>query len=119
MRLALLADIHGNLPALEAIVADAQRQEVDGFIVAGDLVGGPQTEETIHMLRSLDCRMIRGNGDTYLLRYSTGNAPIHWYTSQAFASMRWHYRHASRETLECCRICAGRVKAFDPSSTFS
>ena len=100
MLLALLADIHGNLPALKTIVADAQRQEVDGFIVAGDLVGGPQPEETIHLLRSLDCQMIRGNGDTYLLRYSTGNAPIHWYTSKAFASMRWHFRHASRETLE-------------------
>ena len=35
MRLAVLADIHGNLPALEAVLADIQQQRVDEIIVAG------------------------------------------------------------------------------------
>jgi predicted phosphodiesterase len=42
MRLAILADIHGNLPALEAVLAKVQLQKVDGIVVAGDhLSDGP------------------------------------------------------------------------------
>ena len=100
MRLAIFADIHGNLPALEAVVSDLSPLNVQKILVAGDLVGGPRPEATMRLLRSLDCQMIRGNGDTYLLRYRAGRAPIYWYTSKAYASMRWHYRHSSRETLE-------------------
>ena len=40
MKLAILADIHANLPALEAVLADVQQYGVDGIIVAGDLIGG-------------------------------------------------------------------------------
>ena len=52
MRLAVLADVHGNLPALEAVLADVQRYDVDGVIVAGDTIGGgPQSVEAIQLLR--------------------------------------------------------------------
>jgi len=48
VRLAVLADVHGNLPALEAVLADVQQHSVDGIIVAGDLVGGgPQIAEPV------------------------------------------------------------------------
>lgn len=100
MRLAILADIHANLPALEAVVSDLTLMNVQQVLVAGDLLGGPKPEETLRLLRSLDPQMIRGNGDTYLLQYRAGRAPIYWYTSKAFASIRWHYRHSIRETLE-------------------
>lgn len=100
MRLAILADVHGNLPALEAVVSDLSPMNVQHILVAGDLVGGPRPEATMHLLRSLDCQMIRGNGDSYLLRYRNGRAPIYWYTSKAYATIRWFYRHSSRETLE-------------------
>ena len=52
MRLAVLADTHGNLPALEAVLADIERHNVDHTVVAGDLVGGPKPVETIRLLRS-------------------------------------------------------------------
>ena len=62
MRLAVLADIHGNLPALEAVLADLQQHDVDGIIIAGDLTGGgPYPVETIRLLRTLSCWIIRGN----------------------------------------------------------
>jgi len=48
----MLADVHGNLPALEAVLADLQPEKTDGMIVAGDLIGGPQPNETIQLLRS-------------------------------------------------------------------
>lgn len=48
MRLALLADIHANLPALEAVLADAQQHNADAFIVAGDhITGGPHPNENV------------------------------------------------------------------------
>ncbi len=65
MRLAVLSDIHDNLPALEAELADVQQYEADGFIIAGDLTGGPQTMETLRMLRSLGTWIIRGNDDLW------------------------------------------------------
>lgn len=41
MKFAVLSDIHGNLPALDAVIADAHAQAVDGFLNLGDIVSGP------------------------------------------------------------------------------
>ncbi len=98
-----MADIHGNVPALEAVLAETTGQEIDHIIVAGDLVCGPQPEESRRLLQSLDCTMIRGNGDTYLLRFESGLAPDFWLTSKSFATIRWHYEHCSSETLAFLR----------------
>lgn len=100
LRLAILSDTHGNLPALEAVLADIQQRDVDGFIVAGDLVGGPQAVETIRLLRSLGSWMIQGNNEVYILRYDTGDVPDAWRTSRQWALIRWAYRHLDRDTLE-------------------
>jgi predicted phosphodiesterase len=61
--IALLYDIHGNLPALEAVLADAREQGADEWIVGGDLaVFGGWPAETIGRLRELsDARWLRGN----------------------------------------------------------
>ena len=75
MRLAVLADVHGNLPALEAVLADVQRQGADGIIVAGDLTAGPQPVETMRLLRSLGSWMIRGNNEPVLV---CGHTHIPW-----------------------------------------
>ena len=53
MRLAVLADIHGNLPALEAVLDDLQQFHVDGMIVAGDMVAGPNSAEVLQRLQDL------------------------------------------------------------------
>ena len=100
MRLAVMSDIHGNLPALEAVLSDLKQYETDGIIVAGDLVGGPQTVETIRLLRSLGSSMIRGNSDNGLLRYDAGQVPAYRYTYRQFALPRWIHRHMDRETLD-------------------
>lgn len=100
-RLAVLADIHGNLPALEAVLADLQQHDVDGVIVAGDLVGsGPHSVEVIRLLRSLRAWMIRGNSENYFLDYDSGKSPDGWYTSYQWAVMRWSYHSLDRETLD-------------------
>ena len=62
MRVAALYDIHGNLPALDAVLAEV---DADVIVVGGDTVAGPQPSEALERLRSLDAdvRFIRGNAD--------------------------------------------------------
>ena len=53
MRVAALYDIHGNLPALEAVLADVQREGVDALVIGGDFAAGPMPVETFDRLRAL------------------------------------------------------------------
>lgn len=99
MLLAVLSDVHANLPALEAVLADARRYRPDAYLFAGDLTGGPHTLETIDHLRSLPGWLIRGNGDTYMLRLWRGDAPPEWRTYRQFAFMRWSVGRLREEDL--------------------
>jgi predicted phosphodiesterase len=100
MLLALLSDVHANLPALEAILADAQHFRPDAYVVAGDLSGGPHPAETIGLLRSRLSHIIRGNGEGYLLQFWQGDAPLEWQTQQQFGFMRWNAYHVQEEDRE-------------------
>jgi putative phosphoesterase len=73
MRIAAIYDIHGNLPALEAVLADVRRAGVDRIIVGGDVLPGPMPRETIDRLTALDIPVdyIRGNGDRAALEHMT------------------------------------------------
>ena len=67
--LAVLYDIHANLPALEAVLADARAKGATAFFLGGDLVGfGPFQRETLAALRRIDepTICIRGNGERWL-----------------------------------------------------
>ncbi|MBN1582845.1 MAG: metallophosphoesterase family protein [Anaerolineae bacterium] len=72
MHFAVLADIHGNLVALEAVVQDARQYGVDGFWILGDSVVGPAQNAVLHLLRALPGCIIRGNSEDYLLDYDIG-----------------------------------------------
>jgi len=65
MRLAALYDIHGNLPALEAVIDDVRASGVDRIVVGGDVLPGPMPRETLDLLFSLDIpsTFIFGNGE--------------------------------------------------------
>ena len=65
MQIAALYDIHGNLPALEAVLADVEAERPDLVLVGGDLVAGPFPAECLDALRALEPNVvfIRGNGD--------------------------------------------------------
>jgi predicted phosphodiesterase len=68
MRVAALYDIHGNLPALEAVLAEVERAEVDVILLGGDIVTGPMPRQTLDLLLSLGARVrgIQGNADREL-----------------------------------------------------
>lgn len=68
MRLAAITDIHGNLPALEAVLADIRGREVDLVVQLGDTLSGPLwPAETADALIALDAPGVRGNHDRILL----------------------------------------------------
>ena len=68
MKLAIFSDIHGNLPAFEAVLSDIQRQHVDQLVCLGDIaVLGPQPVEVLHLLKQTGCPVVMGNTDHWCL----------------------------------------------------
>ncbi len=74
MRVAVLADIHGNLPALEAVLGDVDAVGVDAVVLAGDMTVGPLQADTLDLLLSLGDRAIwvRGNCERNLVEVFDG-----------------------------------------------
>lgn len=85
MRVAALYDIHGNLPALEAVLEEVRRAGADRILVGGDIVPGPMPRETLRALLDLELpvEFIRGNGEDEILRWMRGaessTAPKHYW----------------------------------------
>ena len=74
MRVAVLADIHGNLPALEAVLREVDAAGVDAVVLAGDMTVGPLQAETLDLLDSLGERAlwVRGNCERALVEVFDG-----------------------------------------------
>ena len=74
MRFAALYDIHGNLPALEAVLRDIRQANVDQIVVGGDVVPGPLPCEALRRLLDLDLpsHFIHGNGELAILAQMAG-----------------------------------------------
>lgn len=74
MRVAAIYDIHGNLPALEAVMDEVRLADVEHIIIGGDVVPGPMPAETLGYLSDLDIpvQFIRGNGDRVVLAQMRG-----------------------------------------------
>ncbi|MGH2986048.1 MAG: metallophosphoesterase family protein [Solirubrobacterales bacterium] len=76
MVLALLYDVHGNLPALEAVLADADDRGADRFLLGGDYaVFGAWPAQTVARLRELDATWIRGNVERWAARPDDDEIP--------------------------------------------
>ena len=69
MRVAALYDVHGNLPALEAVLAAAEREQPDLIVVGGDVAAGPMPRPTLERLMALGDRacFVRGNADRLMV----------------------------------------------------
>lgn len=114
MRLAVLADVHGNLPALETVLKETEQDCIDGLVVAGDMLAGPNPVEVISRLRELGALMIRGNHENYIMRFASGNAPDWWHTAHQWSFMRWNFHRMDEDTLNFLRgLPEQRVLDFD------
>src|SRR5262245_3457423 len=74
MRVAALYDIHGNLPALDAVLDEIAEASVDRVVIGGDVVPGPMPSETLERLRQVDLPIafIFGNGELAVLAECAG-----------------------------------------------
>jgi putative phosphoesterase len=94
MNIAALFDIHGNLPALEAVLQDVQALGVDQIVIGGDVIPGPFPRETVKRLFEIDIpvQFIYGNCEIAVLEQMAGRDPlgvpqqqrpiIHWTAQQ-------------------------------------
>ena len=78
MRVAALYDIHGNLPALEAVLEQVRQAAVDQVVVGGDVLPGPMPCETLRRLLDLEIpvQFIYGNGEVAVLEQLAGREPV-------------------------------------------
>ena len=90
-RVAVLSDVHGNAPALEAVLAEVERAEADLIVFGGDLTWGPLPEETFELVRGLGARFVRGNADRAVLENVSKTEREQW--------MQAHHTDEMRELL--------------------
>ena len=82
MRVAALYDVHGNAPALRAVLEEVEREAPDLVVFGGDLTWGSLPRETLALVRALEipARFVRGNADRMVGVETEGRGP--WMTSQ-------------------------------------
>jgi len=82
MRIAALADVHGNAPALAAVLEELAREAPDLVVFCGDLTWGSLPQETLALVRGVDipARFVRGNADRMVGVETEGRGP--WMTSR-------------------------------------
>ncbi|MDQ7031025.1 MAG: metallophosphoesterase family protein [Ardenticatenia bacterium] len=97
MRVAILADIHGNREALSAIMADIHREEVSRVIVAGDLVNrGPSNRDVVEMVVEAGWEVLQGNHDQLVADWVHGHVPAEWYEDPLWRPLAWVARQVER-----------------------
>lgn len=98
--IAIVADIHANHFALEAVMEAIDQLNVDEVIVAGDMVGrGPQGSEVVDTIDRLGWRALRGNHEDYLLNFCAGDIPDPWHHEEQWAASRWMAHELSQPAL--------------------
>lgn len=97
MRYALFSDIHGNLEALQAVLADIHTQQVDRLICLGDLVGyGASPNECVATVRGSGAEVIAGNHD----QAATGQFDLGYFNENATSAILWTRQALSPEARE-------------------
>jgi predicted phosphodiesterase len=118
---AVLSDIHGNLPGLEAVLRDADARGLKTVLSLGDLVGyGPHPDEVVALLAERGIPSLMGNYDQGI-GFELGDCGCVYKTdeqrAQGAASLAWTGRHVSEETRELLRGLYGRFVIETPAGT--
>jgi protein phosphatase len=99
-RIALISDIHGNIPALEATLDDIRRRGIVRIFCLGDLVGkGPHGEKVVDICREVCERTIRGNWDDGLSSWNIDSPTLEWH-KRRLGTERLAYLRALPNTIE-------------------
>lgn len=90
MRIALLADIHGNMPAFEAVLQDLESAQPDYLLIDGDLINGiPFSTAVIDLVRQHDWVVVRGNHEFYYLDFGTNRAAPGGQDVERWGQLHW------------------------------
>jgi predicted phosphodiesterase len=96
MIIALISDIHGNLPALEAVLKRIDSIRPDAILCMGDLVGyGPQPNEVIDIIRQRNIPCVEGNHDAAI----TGRMPMGFFREPNQSLLKWTAENLSEDNL--------------------
>ncbi|GIP24674.1 metallophosphoesterase [Paenibacillus sp. J22TS3] len=88
-KIAVISDIHGNVPALKAVLEDIRQRGVSAIYCLGDLIGkGPSGHETVDLVRENCERVVQGNWDDFIGKETS--EPV----------LNWHQEQLGRERLE-------------------
>jgi putative phosphoesterase len=104
MRIGLIADIHGNCLALDVVLAELARDQVDEIICLGDVAAlGPQPREVLARLQEIGCPVVMGNTDAWLAAWPPARA----ISPEVFAKSEWCMAQLSADDL-------AYIRAFPP-----
>src|SRR5947199_1392322 len=110
MRFAIFSDVHGNLEALEAVLADARARKCTRFVCLGDVVGyNANPRECVERVRELDCPVVKGNHDEAASRLS----PPGDFNEIAERAIAWTREHLSDEHKEWLRRLPLQTRVHD------
>ncbi|MBC6973212.1 metallophosphoesterase family protein [Bacillus sp. Xin] len=85
-KIALISDIHGNIPALEAVLEDIKLRGIERIFCLGDLVGkGPQSSDVIDIVRKECEQVVMGNWDDFITKPTE------------FETLKWHQKQLTEE----------------------
>ena len=124
-RVAVLSDVHGNAPALAAVLAEVEREQPDLLVFGGDLTWGPLPEETLELVRGLQipARFVRGNADRALLEGAGESEREQWmqehHSPEARAFITGFAQHEVAEVagLGAVRFCHGSPRSDEECVT--
>ena len=112
MNVALIGDVHANLPALEAVLVHAREQKVRAIWNAGDSVGyGAFPEEVVQRLRREDALSIIGNYDLKVLAFKRKKKK--WRKSknpEKYLAFKWAYEQLSKESRHYLRLLSQEIR---------
>jgi predicted phosphodiesterase len=96
-RIAILSDVHGNLPAFQAVIDDVRAADVDALWCLGDFVGyGASPDECVALALEECDLLLAGNHDLAV----AGQIELSDFSPSAAAAALWTQEHASRETID-------------------
>src|SRR2546426_5501760 len=111
--IALISDLHGNIPALEAVLSDIKRRNISRVFCLGDLVGkGPHSEKVVDICQNVCEVTIKGNWDDFIVR-DTENPTLRWH-QQRLGTERLDYLRQLPQTIEFW-MSGRRVRLFHAS----
>jgi protein phosphatase len=111
--IAIISDLHGNLPALEAVLRDIKQRNIARIFCLGDLVGkGPHSDTVVDICQEVCEVTVKGNWDDYIVR-DTDKPTLFWH-QQRLGPARLNYLRQLPQTIEFW-MSGRRVRLFHAS----